>query len=128
MHTSVNANLVAEIPEQDFYFVDIPNLVSGWPNGRSDVSPVRFRYGKLPLIRAACAVHDNLIKSLLRDCWSADRKRHEKSCGCVGRILIELEIPLDASSIKRQPIIWVRNKNFSFLSNSAVARYSIQRS
>jgi len=79
MHTSVNANLVAEIPEQDFYFVDIPNLVSGWPNGRSDVSPVRFRYGKLPLIRAACAVHDNLIKSLLRDCWSADRKRHAAS-------------------------------------------------
>jgi hypothetical protein len=31
MQASVNANLVAEIPEQDFYFVDIPNLVSGWP-------------------------------------------------------------------------------------------------
>jgi hypothetical protein len=67
---------VAEIPEQDFYFVDITNLLSGWPNERSDVSPVRFRYGKLLLIRAACAVRENLIKSLLRDCWSADRKRH----------------------------------------------------
>jgi hypothetical protein len=79
MQASVNANLVAEIPEQDFYFVDIPNLLSGWPNERSDVSPVRFRYGKLPLIRANCAVHENLIKSLLRDCWSADRKAGQQA-------------------------------------------------
>ena len=42
MQASVNANLVAEIPEQDFYFVDIPTCYPVGPMGGPMYRPWDF--------------------------------------------------------------------------------------